>query len=204
MIAYGLRGLARLVALVVLLVLAILAGATAIGAAVAPDGLDRIASGLQGPEGRQEASDGLAKLEAPGPVATQGAIIGGAMLVGGLLVAIGCVVPARSKLVRMGADGDRARVSARPKALAAAGRALAEEAPGSGRVRVRASGRRRRPGGRLRVHARTSPGQPADAARAAVSERVASLADGFGLRARVSARASAEPRERPARKARVA
>jgi hypothetical protein len=129
----------------------------------------------------------LAQLQAPGPIAKVAALAGAGAVLLGLLLLFGVLARKPERLVVLRSDGD-GTVAARPRVLAHAAVALAEEDPRALRAAARVTPRRRGVGGRLRLtvyHARSAtPAAATDAGRA----RVKPLVESFSLRPRIRGR----------------
>ena len=186
-----LRALARLVAFVLFVAVALAGLAVAVFSIQGGDGplsLPGLAEHLRLPALEATVGDYLGQLEADGPLAKISALVGAGVVLCGVLLLLGVLVPRRERVVVF-EEGDAGRIGARRRTLAAVAEALAEQARGvtEANARVRPRGRLRR--GRLRVTA----SHPRDYEDREVEERVLSsvapLLESSGLKPRVEAKA---------------
>lgn len=193
MIVVPARALTRLVALVVLPVLGLVAAAFAVAAIAGGSSARSLAESVQLTAAWREVGTFLSETAPSGGttvlVAAAGAVIGGIVLL------IGALAPARERELRLGGDPD---TTVRRRALRGAIASLAGSARGTTGTRVRLRTRRLRSGGRLRVTATRSPRAQADPIRQALDERVAPLAAAFSLRTKITARVGRSRKSRTA------
>lgn len=182
------RGVARVVASILLPVLAtaalLLAAASAAGGRLSRDAADAI--GLTG--AWRSVGDALAGAELADPQTV--AIVGAALLAGGLVVLVGVLVPRKDRDLSLHGAPD---LAVRRGALRSAVRAQAAAVRGVAEARVRVRSRRLRGGGTARVTATNATRQPDAPIVERVRAAVTPLTDAFGVRARV--RASNERRK---------
>lgn len=131
----------------------------------------------------------LTQIAASGPTAALALLGGLAAMALGLLVFVGTVRSRRERMVVLDHDEDSGTLAAKPRTLAAMGRALAERAPGAttiARPRLRLSRRGRR--GRMTVRASRARTADGSAVESAIRERLAPLSDPFHLTPRIRVR----------------
>jgi hypothetical protein len=138
-----------------------------------PDARDTVGSFLDGVEG---GSNGLLV-----------ALSGAAAVLLGLLLLAGLLAPSRERVVTLARTEGFGRLAARPRPLAQAATALAEQVHGvtAARASVRPG---RRAGGTLSVRADHPRPVDDDEVRRGIEDRLRPLTEPFGLRARVQTR----------------
>lgn len=131
----------------------------------------------------------LNQIAASGPTAAL-ALLGGLMtILIGLLLLAGTLRSRKERMVVLEHDEDSGTLAAKPRTLAAMGRALAEQAPGAtsiARPRLKLSRRGRR--GRIIVRAARARTAVGPAVESAIKDRLAPLSDPFHLTPRVRVR----------------
>jgi hypothetical protein len=187
----ALRALTRLLGMLWMLVLALLGlgfavycfdGFISLGSA-RPDRL------LSLPAARTHVARFLNQITAPGPTAAL-ALLGGlvAILIG-LLLLVGTLRSRKERVAVLEHDEGSGTLAAKPRTLAAMGRALAEQAPGAtsiARPRLKLSRRGQR--GRMTVRASRARTADGPAVELAIKERLAPLSDPFHLTPKVRVR----------------
>lgn len=191
------RALVRVLAFLLLVLLALAGLAAAIFSVQSGTATLGYANGLSlmgGPEVRDAVGSFLGDVEA-GRRGLLLVLCGAAAIGLGLWLLAGLLTPTRERVVGLVGGGEGpGRLAARPRPLAQAATALAEQVRGvtAARASVRPG---RRSGGTLRVRADLPRTADADVTRRAVEERLRPLTEPFGLRARVQTR-SGEPGSR--------
>ena len=187
----ALRALTRLLGMLWMLALALLGlgfaiycfdGFISLGSA-RPDRL------LSLPAARTHVGRFLNQVAASGPTAAL-ALLGGlvAILIGLVLLA-GTLRSRKERMVVLEHDESSGTLAAKPRTLAAMGRALAEQAPGAtsiARPRLKLSRRGRR--GRMTVRASRARSADGHAVESAIKDRLAPLSDPFHLTPKVRVR----------------
>lgn len=183
MIVHPARALTRLLALVTLPILGLAAAAFAIAAVLGGRTTADLADAVQLTAAWQEVGAFL-RDTAPQGGSTVLLAAGGAIL-GGLLLLVGALAPAKERELPLKTDGD---LTVRRRPLAAAARALAGQPHGvtgtKARVRTTRVGRR----GRLRLRVWRSPRVESHPVRDTIEGRLAPLTDAFPVRSRVAVR----------------
>jgi hypothetical protein len=180
------RVLVRVTSFLLLVILAVAGLALAIfciGTGNTGVSLGGLASTLHLESLRSTVGSWLDQLQAGGPVAGVAALAGIGMLLLGVLLLAGLLVPRRERLIALASER-QGTLAARRRPLAQITQTLAEQVRGvtDARTRVRP---RRRAGGRVRVRAsRPRPADPVEV-RTAVIDQLRELTDPFDLEAHV-------------------
>ncbi len=186
-----LRASARLVGALLMLALALVGlgialycfdGFISLGSA-RPDRL------LDLPSVRRHVGHFLNQIASPGPTAALALGCGVAAMLLGLLLLLGTLRPSKQRLAVLDRDSGAGTLAVQPRTLKEMGRALAGQAPGATSVkRPRLALSRRGTRGRLKVTAsRARTSDPREVQRA-VTDRLETISDPFGLRTRVRVR----------------
>ena len=192
MIVHLSRGLNRLLALVVLPLLGLVALAFAVAAVAGESSARSLADSTRLTDAWSEVGTFLRETAPQGETVVVLAGAGAVLL--GLVVLIAALAPARERELHL-KDGDP-DLGIRRRALRAALVSRTGRVRGVTGVKVRLRPRRRKVGGTVRIRATRTPRGDAKAIAATYTERVAPLADAFGLRTKVT---SSEGSSRSAR-----
>jgi hypothetical protein len=194
-----LRLLARLVGFLWAVALALLALGVAI---YCLDGLVRLGSArpdrlLHLVAGREKVAHFLARVEAPGHVASLAFLCGVAAVIVGLALLRGLLGSPRPRLALMEGASDGGELGARRRVLRQVAGTLAADAESVVEVkRVRLALRRNGMGGRLRLDVALAPDGEAPAGAAAVQAALEPICEPFNLKGRVHTRPARERVER--------
>lgn len=182
-----LRALSRALTFVLLIV----AAAGCLGAAVftippGDSGLAELGSLAHTREAADRVGAFLGELEA-GKVPMDSVAGAGIAAVVGLVLVAGAVLPRRERTLALESSKE-GRIAARRRPLQAVAVSLAERPRGVTRASARVRGRYRRAGGRLRLRVGRGPGAQPGALTGQIESQLATLVDGFSLRAKVRTR----------------
>jgi len=194
--ALALRALSRLAALCLCAALALSGLALAIFA-IGGDGtisLPALARDLRMPDLFDAVGERLRRLElGERPVAWLTLLVGAAAILAGLALLAGVLLRRRERLFVL-EQSEQGRLAARRQTLAQLVAALAEQAQGVTRAKVRLRPRHRGHGGRLTVSASRSMSASDAEAVDRTTQAIAPLTEPFALRTRVRAHAGTGPR----------
>ena len=138
------------------------------------------------PVARRDVGHLLAQLAAPGHTAGLALVCGIGTILLGLLLLRGLLGSSKERLVVLDTDADGATLAARPRALLAMARVLAEQAPGITNVkRPRLTLSRRGTRGRLKVTASRHRTSERDEVQRAVRSQLEPISGPFNLTPRV-------------------
>jgi hypothetical protein len=183
-----LRAMARLVGSLLMVVLALLGLGVA---AYCVDGFIGLGSArpdrlLGLPAARRDVGHFLAQLATPGNTAGLALICGIGAILLGLLLLRGLLGSSKERLVVLDTDADGATLAARPRALQAMARVLAEQAPGITNVkRPKLTLSRRGTRGRLKVTASRNRTSEHDEVQRAVRSELEPITAPFNITPRV-------------------
>jgi hypothetical protein len=192
MIVYLSRGITRLVALLALPLLGLAALAFAVAAIIGESRARDLADSLYLTEGWARVGTFLETVAPRGESVVVASAAGAVVL--GLVLVIAALVPTRERELHL-KDGDPA-LGIRRRALRNALQSRTGRVRGVTGATVRLKPRRRRVGGTVRVRATRTPRGDAKAIAAVYDERLAPVADAFGLRTRVSSTVGSSRRAR--------
>jgi hypothetical protein len=192
MIVYLSRGITRLVALLALPLLGLAALAFAVAAIIGENRARDLADSLYLTEGWARVGTFLETVAPRGESVVVASAAGAVVL--GLVLVIAALVPTRERELHL-KDGDPA-LGIRRRALRNALQSRTGRVRGVTGATVRLKPRRRRVGGTVRVRATRTPRGDAKAIAAVYDERLAPVADAFGLRTRVSSTVGSSRRAR--------